>query len=112
MNQQSWYGTGTHDFISKAYKSGDEPSNQEISATVKLWSSKLRHTFTIKGKGKIIPESVKGLDTEFLPDIALGSAKYPCTAWVNISFNHQDYGLEYSQDDMMAVKQLAVSGFR
>ncbi len=82
---------------------GNEPSNQEVNATIKLWSSKLRHTFTLKGKGKIIPESVKGVDTEFLPDIALGSAKYPCTTWVNISFNPQDYGLEYSQDDMMAV---------
>lgn len=88
-------------FILRIY--GNEPPDQEVSATIKLWSSKLRHTFTIKGKGYFIPESVKGLDTEFLPDIALGSAKYPFTAWLNISFTPQDYGLEPSQDDMMAV---------
>ena len=46
---------------------------------------------------------MKGLDTEFLQGIATGSAKYSCTAWVNISFTPQDYGLEVSQDDMMAV---------
>ena len=88
-------------FILRIY--GNERSDQEVNATVKLWSNKLRHTFTIKGKGYFIPESVKGLDTEFLPDIALGSAKYPFTAWLNISFIPQDYGLEASQDDMMAV---------
>ena len=33
----------------------------------------------------------------------MGAAKYPCTSWVNISFNPQDYELEYSQDDLMAV---------
>lgn len=88
-------------FILRVY--GNERSDQEISGTIKLWSSKLRQTFTLKGKGYFIPESVKGLDTEFLLDIALGSAKYPFTAWVNVSFNPQDYGLEASQDDMMAV---------
>ena len=88
-------------FILRIY--GNERSDEQISGTIKLWSSKLRHTFTLKGKGYFIPESVKGLDTEFLPDIALGSAKYPFTAWVNVGFNPQDYGLEASQDDMMAV---------
>lgn len=82
---------------------GNESANQEVEATLKYWSSKLHQTFSIKGKGLFIPENVKGVDTEFLPDIMLGSTKYPVTSWLNVAFVPEDYGIVHSDDDMLAV---------
>ena len=82
---------------------GNESPNQEIEATLKYWSSQLHQTFSVKGKGRFIPENVKGVDTEFLPDIMLGSSKYPVTSWLKVGFVPEDYGIAHSDDDMMAV---------
>ena len=82
---------------------GNESSNQEIEATLKYWSAKLHQTFSINGKGRFIPENVKGVDTEFLPDIMLGSTKYPVTSWLRVGFVPEDYGFVHSDGDMLAV---------
>lgn len=82
---------------------GNESADQEVEATLKYWSAKLHQTFSIKGKGRFIPENVKGVDTEFLPDIMLGSTKYPVTGWLKMGFVPEDYGIVHSDNDMMAV---------
>lgn len=82
---------------------GNENSNQEIEATLKYWSSQTHQTFSIKGKGRFIPENVKGVDTEFLPDIVLGSTKFPVTSWLKVGFVPEDYGLKHSDGDMLGV---------
>ena len=82
---------------------GNEDASQEVEATLKYWSSRLHQTFTVKGKGRFIPEQVKGVDTEFLPDIMLGSSKYPVTAWLNMNFTPEEYGFKRSADDIMGV---------
>ena len=82
---------------------GNEKPNQEVEATLKYWSSRFHQTFSVKGKGRFIPEHVKGVDTEFLPDIMLGSNKFPVTSWLTVAFAPEDYGLERSVDDLMGV---------
>ena len=87
-------------YILKVY--GNESAEEDIQVTLKLWSAKLRQTFTIRGNGKFLHEAVKGDGSDFLPSISLGSSKYPVTSLVNVSFLPAQYGLEPSEDDLVA----------
>lgn len=81
---------------------GNEDPSQEVEATLKLWLSQLHQTFTVKGRGYFIPEKVVGVDSEYLPDLMLGSSKYPVTSWMKFNFSPEDYGLQRSEEDLMA----------
>ena len=87
-------------YILKVY--GNETADQDIQVTLKLWSAKLRQTFTIQGSGKFIHEAVTGVGSSTMPNISLGSSKYPVTSLVNVNFNPAEYGLEPSDDDLLA----------
>ena len=87
-------------YILKIY--GNESAEQDIQVTLKLWSAKLHQTFTIKGNGKFISEAVTGSNSSSIPNISLGSSKYPVTSLVNVSFTPAEYGLEASDDDLLA----------
>ena len=87
-------------YILKVY--GNESAEEDIQVTLKLWSAKLHQTFTIRGNGKFLHEAVKGDGSDFLPSISLGSSKYPVTSLVNVSFLPAQYGLEPSEDDLVA----------
>ena len=87
-------------FVLKVY--GNERAEEDIQVTLKLWSAKLRQTFTIKGNGKFIHEAVKGINGDQLPSISLGSSKYPVTSLVTINFLPAKYGLEPSDGDLFA----------
>jgi hypothetical protein len=87
-------------YILKVY--GNESADLDIQVTLKLWSAKLHQTFTIKGNGKFINEAVTGDGSSSIPNISLGSSKYPVTSLVNVNFKPAEYGLEPSDDDMLA----------
>ena len=87
-------------YILKVY--GNESAEEDIQVTLKLWSAMLHQTFTIKGNGKFIHEAVTGVNSDFLPRLTLGSSKFPVTSLVNISFSPAKYGLEPSEDDLLA----------
>ena len=87
-------------YILKVY--GNESAEQDIQVTLKLWSAKLHQTFTIKGNGKFISEAVTGSSSSSMPNISLGSSKYPVTSLVNVNFKPADYGLEPSDGVLLA----------
>ena len=87
-------------YILKVY--GNESAEEDIQVTLKLWSAKLHQTFTIKGNGKFIHEAVTGVNGDFLPSLSLGSSKYPVTSLVTVNFQPALYGLEASDDDLLA----------
>ena len=87
-------------YILKVY--GNESADLDIQVTLKLWSAMLHQTFTIKGNGKFINEAVTGDGSSPMPNISLGSSKYPVTSLVNVSFSPAEYGLEPSEDDLLA----------
>ena len=87
-------------YILKVY--GNESAELDIQVTLKLWSAMLHQTFTIKGNGKFINEAVTGAGSNPMPNISLGSSKYPVTSLVNVNFRPAEYGLETSDDDLLA----------
>ena len=87
-------------YILKVY--GNESAELDIQVTLKLWSAMLHQTFTIKGNGKFINEAVTGAGSSSMPNISMGSSKYPVTSLVNVNFSPADYGLEPSDDDLLA----------
>lgn len=56
---------------------GNESSTQTVNVSLRYYSQKLKQLFTLSDNIKINSDETTGIDTDFIPPLTLGSAKYP-----------------------------------
>ena len=73
--------TGNGKFLMKVY--GNESGTETVHMTLQYYSQTLKEIFTLSDNIILDSDVTTGIDTDFIPEFTLGSAKYPVTKAVS-----------------------------
>ncbi len=79
-------GNGEDDdafFLLKAY--GNDSGQTLLNVTLRYYSSRLNHIFTLSSQISYVPDEVYGVDDDLLPQFTLGAEKYPVKMSLQLS---------------------------
>lgn len=69
-------------FLMKVW--GNEAGKETVNMSLKYYSQKLKHIFTLSDNIVLNSDETTGIDEDFIPEFTYGSSKYPIVKTVNV----------------------------
>lgn len=102
ISQDIYDDDGNISFILKIF--GNELSGRRVVFTLKYYSTRLHHMFTLKGEEQFVAEEEYGISEPFVPPFTMGSTKYPVFTNLRMTIGVSETSdINQSPDDLIAV---------